>query len=114
MWQTQPNPRRRFVPSTLSSRTHIPTLRWDSIRHTERDKVSFLLQQRDQMSAEESRHDLCDPRHTQSALQTIDRATDWPKPVPAHRRSIQEYIQIQIEPPLPRSDGNDWIAMRRQ
>src|ERR1700731_584452 len=66
------------------------------------------------MFAEEFCYDLCDPRHVQSALQTNDRAIDLPKVGSASRRSIPGYIQIQIEPRPPRSDGNDWIASRRQ
>src|SRR6266567_4003410 len=65
------------------------------------------------MFAEESCHGLYDPRHTQPALRTIDRATDLPKPVAAFCQSKQEYIQIQIELPPLRSDGNNWIATRR-
>src|SRR5438552_12767263 len=97
MWQTRSNSRARFAPSTLSPRTHTPTHRWDSIRRTERDKVSFPLQQHDRMSAEELCLDLYDPRHTQPARQTIDRAIDFQKALLAYPRSTQGYIQIQIE-----------------
>src|SRR6266480_5309315 len=88
--------------------------RWDSIHHMEPDKVSVLLQQRHRMFAEEFCRGLCDPRHTQSALQTIDRAIDFQKTAPVYRLSKQEYIQIQSEPLPLRSDGNDWIATLRQ
>src|SRR5450756_427211 len=113
MWQTRSSLRGRFAPSTLSPRTRIPVHRWGSIHHTERDKVSFLLQQHDRMFAEEFCRGLCDPSHKQPALRTIDRATDLPKRVAASRQSKQECIQTQIELLPLRSDGNDWIATPR-
>src|SRR5436190_14809359 len=114
MWQTRSSRRGRLAPSFLSQRRHIPKHLWDSIRHTEPDRASFPFPQHHRMSAEEFCLGLCDPRHTQSALRTIDRATDLPKTVAESRQSKQEYIQIQIEPLPLRSDGNDWIATPRQ
>src|SRR6266516_6335385 len=66
------------------------------------------------MFAEEFCRGLCDPRHTQPALQTSDRAIDFQKNAPAYRLSKLEYIQIQSVPLPLRSDGNDWIATLRQ
>src|SRR2546430_2355701 len=114
MWRTQSSPHGRFAPSTLLPRMRIPAHRWDSIRHTERDKVSFPRSRHDRMSVEEFYRDLRDPEQTEPSLQTVDQVTDLQTAVLAHRQSIQEYIQIRTELLPLRPGDNDWIATRRQ